>query len=94
MIQPTVQIALGLNAGEGEGEGAGLTDAEEASLKQLGRAVCRLGGVFSPIGRVISVGVYWELGRETRLRAIHGNLLTPEVAAVTNTEIEAITPLV
>ena len=52
VVKPTAQTVLGLHAGEGVGEGGGLTAEEEAALKQLGRALCRLGGVYSPVYRV------------------------------------------
>ena len=92
-VQPTVQIALGLNAGNGEGEEAGFSETEEQAFKQLGRAGCRLAGVFSPMARVIQAGVNWELAREARLGAIFGFPLPPGVVVVTKNELQAITPL-
>lgn len=87
VIQPTVQIALGPNAGEEDGH---FTRAEEQALKQLGRAQCRLGGVFSPVERVMQVGIEWELAREARLRELYGNLIPLALVKVTKTEINQI----
>ena len=89
VIQPTVQIALGPNAGE-DGH---FTPAEELALKQLGRAQCRVGGVFSPVDRVMQVAIEWKLAREAHLRALHGNPIPLALVKVTKTEIDQIVAL-
>ena len=84
---------MGLNAGNGEGEEAGFTETEDLAFKQVGRAGCHLSGVFSPMGRVITVGAQWDVVREARLGAIFVLPLPPGVALVTKSELQAITPL-
>ena len=80
--------ARGQGGGESQDDRPPAYDA--LNCKQGGRAFCRVGTVFTPVGQIVTAGVNWDLARDARLRALASLLLPGSMP--TKEEVAGIEP--